>query len=378
MWKTIFRITVLLLILYFTRPLWEKYTTDYINLDFLQPVDAKVEQWTERAKTSEWPSQMWESIKTNAEDVYNRIRGVDKKPVLEEVTAPSTETLPSTVDYEGALSLGIPHETILDVLGEPKRTLLNEYQTLWHVYHEDYNRFTLIAYDQKNEIAGLYTNSPIALLSEPVQYGQSKEQVRRVYGKPLTEMTKGRTIFVLQENEGLDVFQLEDRYIYAFYDEHRNHTLTALLVVAQTLEKERQSMYVSSSQSLRNSYEQLLFELTNAVRVREGKSILRFHDALASTARKHSIDMAKNDYFSHTNLQGESPFERMRKDRIHYTQAGENLAYGQFSPIFAHEGLMNSYDHRMNTLTPKYTTAGIGVAFNDDEIPYFTQLFLKE
>lgn len=378
MWKTIFRITVLLFILYFTRPLWEKYTTDYVNLDFLHPVDVKVEQWTERAKTSEWPSQMWESIKRNAGDVYDRVRGVVKKPVLEEVATPPAETLPASINEEGTLSLGLSHETILDALGEPKRTLLNEYQTVWHVYHENYHRFMLISYDQQNQIAGLYTNSPETLLSEPVHYGDARESVRKTYGKPLHEMTKGRTIFVLQENEGLDVFQLEDRYVYAFYDEHRNYTLTSLLVVTKALEKQRESMYVSSSQSLRNSYEQLLFELTNAVRVREGKSILRFHDPLASTARKHSIDMAKNNYFSHTNLQGESPFERMRKDRIHYTQAGENLAYGQFSPIFAHEGLMNSYEHRMNTLTPKYTTAGIGVAFNEDEIPYFTQLFLKE
>ena len=62
----------------------------------------------------------------------------------------------------------------------------------------------------------------------------------------------------------------------------------------------------------------------------------------AGTARKHSLDMAENDYFSHENKQGKSPFDRMKDDGIRFRGAGENLAYGQSSSIFAHEGLMNS------------------------------------
>ncbi len=41
--------------------------------------------------------------------------------------------------------------------------------------------------------------------------------------------------------------------------------------------------------------------------------------------------MAKNHYFDHTNLKGQSPFDRLKKDGITFNSAGENLAYGQVS-----------------------------------------------
>jgi uncharacterized protein YkwD len=58
--------------------------------------------------------------------------------------------------------------------------------------------------------------------------------------------------------------------------------------------------------------------------------------------------------------------------------AGENLAYGQFSSIFAHEGLMNSLGHRENILRKDYEYLGVGVAFNDESQPYYTENFFCE
>jgi uncharacterized protein YkwD len=83
--------------------------------------------------------------------------------------------------------------------------------------------------------------------------------------------------------------------------------------------------------------------------------------------------MAVNNYFDHTNLQGESPFDRIKEDGIQYTLAGENLAYGQFSSIFAHEGLMNSLGHRKNIIKSGFEYLGVGVAFNEEAQPYYTQ-----
>ncbi|EKN67647.1 SCP-like extracellular [Neobacillus bataviensis LMG 21833] len=47
----------------------------------------------------------------------------------------------------------------------------------------------------------------------------------------------------------------------------------------------------------------------------------------------------------------------MKEDHIIFYLAGENLAYGQLSSIFAHEGLMNSLGHHLmkfSTLPPIY------------------------
>lgn len=85
--------------------------------------------------------------------------------------------------------------------------------------------------------------------------------------------------------------------------------------------------------------------------------------------------MAVNQYFNHTNLEGQSPFDRMKEDDFSFHLAGENLAYGQYSSIFAHEGLMNSLGHRENILRKDYEYLGVGVAFNDKSQPYYTQNF---
>ena len=44
--------------------------------------------------------------------------------------------------------------------------------------------------------------------------------------------------------------------------------------------------------------------------------------------------MAKQNYFDHTDLNGNSPFDRLKSDNIDFNAAGENLAYGQVDSIY--------------------------------------------
>ena len=107
-------------------------------------------------------------------------------------------------------------------------------------------------------------------------------------------------------------------------------------------------------------------------------SILTYDDAVSNTARKHSEDMAIHNYFSHENLKGKSPFDRLEDDGLTFSYAGENLAYGQTSSIFAHEGLMNSMGHRKNILNSDYRNLGVGTAFNENATPYYTENFYSK
>ena len=70
--------------------------------------------------------------------------------------------------------------------------------------------------------------------------------------------------------------------------------------------------------------------------------------------------MFEKGFFSHYNLQGESPFDRMDKAGISYVAAGENLALTPTVAI-AHQGLMDSPGHRANILSPDFGRIGIGV-----------------
>src|SRR5690606_20033310 len=114
--------------------------------------------------------------------------------------------------------------------------------------------------------------------------------------------------------------------------------------------------------------------LTNAERAAAGCDDLRTDERLREAARRHSEDMAANDYFSHTSLDGRSPFDRMR-DAGYPNGAAENIAMGYRSPQAVMEGWMNSEGHRNNILNCGLTAIGVGLAYDSGGRPYWTQKF---
>lgn len=135
-----------------------------------------------------------------------------------------------------------------------------------------------------------------------------------------------------------------------FYDKHNDNNLTALLLVSEKMENRLQNQYATPSRNLAKGFELQNLDLVNAERVQHGLNTLDYSTAISDTARKHSTDMAENNYFDHNNQSGDSPFDRLEQDGHDFNAAGENLAYGQPSSIYAHQGLMNSLGHRKISL----------------------------
>lgn len=124
---------------------------------------------------------------------------------------------------------------------------------------------------------------------------------------------------------------------------------------------------------LKPDAEQEMFAAINRERRDSGLRPLEWCESCADVARAHSRDMYREGYFSHEDLDGNGPFDRMQAANIPYRAAGENLA---LAPTVeeAHEGLMTSPEHRENILRPAFDEIGIGIY----EGPYglmFTQLF---
>ncbi|MDB5885377.1 MAG: putative rane protein [Polaromonas sp.] len=122
----------------------------------------------------------------------------------------------------------------------------------------------------------------------------------------------------------------------------------------------RKLPYQVVNPKVRPDLEARMLEMVNAERAAQGLRPLQADPALAEVARAHSRDMFARSYFSHTNPDGQEPFDRMRQARVPYLVAGENLALAQTLPS-AHQGLMNSPGHRANILLPRYGRVGIGV-----------------
>nr|WP_241671786.1 CAP domain-containing protein [Staphylococcus aureus] len=258
------------------------------------------------------------------------------------------------------------------ILNKPKRVTFNEYGTKCYTYYDDdYNNFIMISYI-KDKVNALYTNQNIITSKSKIKYNTPKSVVRQRLGEPETEIVKGRVRYE-QNNKEYDVFHKNHIYTTVFYDKHRRNNVTAVLQVSDAMENRLKEQYGAPSKSLADSFELQNFDLVNAERKQHQLSTLKYSKQNSETARKHSKDMANNHYFDHTNLKGQSPFDRLKKDGITFNSAGENLAYGQVSSIYAHQGLMNSIGHRKNILNDTFKILGVGVDFNDEKQPFWTE-----
>jgi uncharacterized protein YkwD len=119
--------------------------------------------------------------------------------------------------------------------------------------------------------------------------------------------------------------------------------------------------------------ERQMVSLVNMERQKMGLHVLESDSKLRDLSRKYAREMFEKGYFSHTDMQGRSPFDRMTQAGIAYESAGENLALAPNVTI-AHEGLMNSPGHRANILSADFNKIGIGVI--DGGV--YGQMFVQE
>jgi uncharacterized protein YkwD len=94
---------------------------------------------------------------------------------------------------------------------------------------------------------------------------------------------------------------------------------------------------------------------------------LIMNSKLRNAARLHSQDMAANDYFSHTSLDGRTFDERIWDAGYAGSgPLGENIAAGQSSPAAVVNSWMGSAGHCRNIMDPAFRAIGVGYAYDAD------------
>ncbi|MEU6061496.1 CAP domain-containing protein [Streptomyces sp. NPDC047097] len=116
-----------------------------------------------------------------------------------------------------------------------------------------------------------------------------------------------------------------------------------------------------------------VLKLVNAERAKAGLKPLTASAKLDSLAGAHSRDMAARGYFSHTDPDGRTPWDRAAAAGVSGLSA-ENIARGQADAEAVMASWMTSEGHRANILNPDYTTLGVGVHFGSGG-PWWTQNF---
>jgi uncharacterized protein YkwD len=126
-----------------------------------------------------------------------------------------------------------------------------------------------------------------------------------------------------------------------------------------------------------NDVERRIFQLTNAFRRKNHLPPLDPDSALVVTARAHSDDMLRRDFFSHVNPDGKAPQDRMIPAYSRtLSRTGENIWGGHGydfsdSKVMARvivDSWITSPGHRANLLNPNYTHLGVGVSASGKEV----------
>jgi uncharacterized protein YkwD len=115
---------------------------------------------------------------------------------------------------------------------------------------------------------------------------------------------------------------------------------------------------------------------TNVARAANKCAPLAMDPRLLAAARLHSADMAQNDYFSHTGLDGKGPDARMKA--AGYDISGgwaENIAEGYPTPDAVMTAWLASPGHKQNIVNCAMKSIGVGIAAAANGTLYWTQDF---
>jgi uncharacterized protein YkwD len=104
---------------------------------------------------------------------------------------------------------------------------------------------------------------------------------------------------------------------------------------------------------------------------------LASNEQLRAAARCHSLDMATQNYFSHTGLDGSNPGARVAATGYVASTWGENIAAGYRTAQQVVDGWIASEGHCRNLMSRNFLEIGVGYAFdaNSDYDHDWTQNF---
>ena len=281
---------------------------------------------------------------------------IQPKPTTAPTQIPSTGTSKSLSVRGVTIAMGESKSSVIDKLGSPSRIDATEYSYDFMVYNNNYSKFVMIAIEN-SKVVGWYTDST-DFSYDGLTTSSTVSSINSKYQKSLS---LNRTLSVTADGRKLTFFM----------DTLGDKTIDGILVTTTSVTKG------STTDSVLRAWEKEILDLTNSFRARNGLSALSWSDAAAKAARLHSKDMADNNYFSHTGLNGSTPSQRLKAQGISFTASGENIIGGYGNALHSSNGWMNSSGHRSNLLHKSFQYLGVGYVLGGSYGNYATQNFYR-
>lgn len=260
------------------------------------------------------------------------------------------------------IALNDSSKKLEQLFGKPSRIDPSGYGFSWYVYNGSYSHYIMIGV-QNNSVKAIFSNSNTGWkFLNGMKMGQIVVDAKKLIKSPSS----------VETNDDYYAYTVGTERTTLFMDKHDNNKIIGIILMNAEAAKSKPSY----TKELQSPFEQEIFELANAERTIRGITAFEWDDLAGASARSHSQDMMKRNFFDHTNPDGANPFDRMKKNGIKYQTAAENIAAGYPNSIYAHYGWMNSKTgHRESLLSTKLKRLGTGVAFGGSYNVYYTQNF---
>lgn len=298
---------------------------------------------------------------------------VDSLPVDENTEVPMDvdHEIPLEEEAIHGIYYGDSKSAVIDALGEPEREDVSRYGFEWFIYNQDYSNYVQVGIEDEKVVA-LYTNTGSWELSGSIGIGSTYDAVEKEFGEVEDGLEESWTY--PRGDDTTIPEEVGEKYYITFFFDTFEEQVTSVKLIDKAIKNEVRR-HPEPCLERRDSFEKQVFDLANAVRVREGEDPFEWCEDVALVAREHSKDMAERDFFSHDNPDGEDPFDRMENAGISFSSGAENIAYGYSNAVKVHEAWMNSKGHRRNILRDN-DRLGVGVYMDEDSYtPYYTQKF---
>lgn len=274
-------------------------------------------------------------------------------------------------------------------LGTPQRIDETLYGFQWYIYNQDYSRYLQIGV-KNNRVVTVYALGE-SLDVAPFEIGQPVEEIFNTlyFDTGLKVDLDGSTYRIELNDTDLNVrplVQLGDIYAQLYIDKFSGTLSSVRFLDAETLIEQRPYELVYKGKLLKpakpsdemwkiieKGSEQEIFDITNALRIRNQLKPLIWDEITAEAAYQHSKDMAVNNDFSHDSKKYGTLTDRLNKAKVVFQSAGENIAANYTDGPEAVAGWLNSESHRDALFSKTFTHVGIGVYQK-----YYTQNFIQK
>jgi uncharacterized protein YkwD len=274
-------------------------------------------------------------------------------------------------------------------LGKPQRIDESLYDFKWYIYNQDYARYVQVGV-QNNRVATIFAMGEDLNIA-PFEIGQPVEEIFNTqYIDTNVNIEKNGSTYHFELNDTdlnlRPIVQLGDVYVQLYIDRFTGTLSSVRFLDSDTLIKQQPYELVyrgtlakteepdaSKWRLVEMGTEQEIFDLTNVIRVRNNLKPLHWDETTAEVAYGHSKDMSENNDFSHLSKKYGSLSDRLKKAKVTYQTAGENIAANYTDAPAVVEGWLNSKNHRDALLNKDFTHIGVGVFKK-----YYTQDFIRK